>query len=75
MQPDLDLGKCVKVGARNVPRSEKDLDRAFGCPTIRTDIPGKKQKSVADYQNYGDEKEAVDLLFPATFTEIGVDET
>jgi len=30
---------------------------------------------VADYQNYGDEPEAVDLLFPATNVEVGVSET
>ncbi len=73
--PDRDLGRCTKIGARNIPRTEADQDRAFGCPTIRTDISGRKQKSVADYQNYGDEPEAVDLLFPATMTEIGIDET
>lgn len=32
----------------------------------------KKRKSVADHQNYGDEPEAIDILFPATFTELGV---
>ena len=72
--PDNDLGRCTKEGSRNVVRSDADMDRAFGCPTIRNDIPGKKQKSVADYQNYGDEPEAVDLLFPATHVEIGVSE-
>lgn len=34
----------------------------------------KKMKSVADHQNYGDEPEAIDILFPATFTELGVTE-
>jgi hypothetical protein len=29
---------------------------------------------VADYANYGDEPEAVDLLFPSTFTELGITE-
>jgi len=29
---------------------------------------------VADYANYGDEPEAVDLLFPSTFTEVGIEE-
>ena len=72
--PDSDLGVCVKIGSRNVVRTDADMHRAFGCPTIRTDIPGRKQKSVADYQNYGDEPEAVDLLFPASHTEIGIDE-
>jgi hypothetical protein len=43
-------------------------------PTIRTDIPYKVWRSVADYANYGDEPEVVDLLFPQTHTEIGITE-
>ena len=30
-------------------------NRAFGTPSIRTDIPKKDVRSVADTQNYGDE--------------------
>lgn len=30
---------------------------------------------MADYSNYGDEPEAVDLLFPSTFTELGIEES
>jgi len=56
-------------------RKPEDADRAFGCPTIRVDIPYKQVRSVADYANYGDEPEAVDLLFPSTFTEVGVEES
>ena len=55
-------------------RRPEDKNRSFGCPTIRTDIPYKEFKSVADYQNYGDEPEAVDLLFPSTFQEMGITE-
>lgn len=55
-------------------RNEEDQHRTFGCPTVRTDIPKKKLKSVADHQNYGDEPEAVDVLFPSSHTEIGIDE-
>ena len=70
LQPDKDLGKSIKQGTiRNV-----DTNRVFGVPTIRTDIPFKEKRSVADYQNYGDEPEAIDLLFPSTFTEIGITE-
>lgn len=32
-------------------------------------------RSVADYSNYGDEPEAVDLLFPSTATEFGITES
>ena len=74
MVPDKDLGKCVKSGCRNEVRRPEDASRAFGAPTIRTDIPFKEKKSVADHTNYGDEPEAVDLLFPNTFTELGISE-
>ena len=49
LEPDNDLGRCTKIGSRNVVRCEADKDRVFGCPTIRTDIPMKKMKSVADH--------------------------
>jgi len=29
---------------------------------------------MADYQNYGDEPEAIDLLYPATFAELSISE-
>jgi EF-hand domain-containing family member B len=59
---------------RNTVRCEADAQRTFGCPSIRTDIPNKRLKSVADHQNYGDEPEAIDLLSPATFVEYGISE-
>lgn len=74
LEPDRDLGKCVKEGCRNVVRHDGDRDRIFGVPTIRLDIPQKAQKSVADHQNYGDEVEAIELLYPSTFTELGITE-
>jgi len=57
-------------------REEKDKYRSFGVPTIRKDVPFKDpaKKSVADYQNYGDEPEAVDLLFPSNYSELGIQE-
>ncbi|CDW85169.1 UNKNOWN [Stylonychia lemnae] len=74
LQPDADLGKCTKLGTRNQVRKPEDTNRVFGCPTIRTDIPTREKRSVADYTNYGDEPEAIDLLFPQTFTEMGITE-
>lgn len=74
VQPDSDLGKSVKPNCRNVVRREEDRYRSFGLPTIRKDIPEKGFRSVADYQNYGDEPEAVDLLFPSNYTELGIQE-
>ncbi len=74
MAPDQDLGRCVKPGSRNQVRRPEDSNRTFGCPTIRTDIPFKEKRSVADYNNYGDEPEAIDILFPSTYTEMGITE-
>ena len=74
VEPDRDLGFSVKPNCRNVVRKEEDRHRSFGVPTIRKDIPTKEFRSVADYQNYGDEPEAVDLLFPSNYSEIGIQE-
>ncbi len=49
VQPDKDLGKCTKPGSMNVVRKPEDWNRSFGTPTIRTDIPYKEKRSVADY--------------------------
>lgn len=72
--PDHDLGKSTKPNCTNSVRKPQDETRSFGCPTIRTDIPFKITRSVADYSNYGDEPEVIDLLFPQTHTEIGITE-
>jgi len=63
------------MNCTNNVRKPEDKDRAFGYPTIRKDIPFKVVRSVADYANYGDEPEAVDLLFPSTFNELGIEES
>uniref|UniRef100_A0A7S3FSN4 EFHB C-terminal EF-hand domain-containing protein n=1 Tax=Strombidium rassoulzadegani TaxID=1082188 RepID=A0A7S3FSN4_9SPIT len=75
VKADKDLGFSIKPNCRNVVRNEGDINRSFGIPTIRKDIPNKDFRSVADYQNYGDEPEAVDLLFPSNYSEIGIQET
>ena len=74
LEPDRDIGKCVKPGSRNMVRCEADRERAFGTPTIRTDIPMKVFRSVANYQNYGDEPEVIDIMNPATPLEHGISE-
>jgi hypothetical protein len=33
----------------NIVRKPEDVNRAFGTPTVRTDIPYKEKRSVADY--------------------------
>ena len=74
LQPDHDLGCSMKPNCTNQVRRPEDADRAFGLPTVRVDIPYKAVKSVADFQNYGDEPEAVDLMYQATAAEIGITE-
>jgi len=67
--PDQDLGRCTKVGRRNLT-TEK---RAFGVPSIRTDMeapPGRR--SLAEMTNYGDECGAAAVLNPQRFDNKGV---
>ncbi len=49
LNADRDLGTCTKTGCRNVVRRPEDNGRVFGVPTIRTDIPYKEKRSVADH--------------------------
>ena len=53
-QPDNDLGKSITPGFRNAIAE----GRAFGVPTVRSDIETYAQRSVADTQNYGDDPSA-----------------
>jgi len=66
--PDPDLGTCLKVGRRN----QTVETRAFGCPSIRNDIPRPRVRSVADCQNYGNEVGASALLNPQRFELVGI---
>jgi len=50
IEPDHDLGRASKPGCRNLVRKPEDAHRSFGLPTIRTDIPYKAFRSVADFQ-------------------------
>lgn len=49
LMPDNDLGRSTKPNCRNLVRKEEDAHRSFGVPTIRTDIPYKEFRSVADF--------------------------
>jgi len=69
-QPDQDLGKSITPGFRNITAES----RAFGTPTIRSDIPPYAKKSLADNQNYGDDVNAAQLLNPSEFASFGVDD-
>lgn len=49
LKPDPGLGKSIKPNNRNLVRKEEDRHRAFGLPSIRTDIPKRSFLSVANY--------------------------
>lgn len=68
--PDADLGKSLREGWRNVAPEGK----TFGVPSIRTDIPMPKAKSVANTVNFGNEPDALQLLRPPRSVERGVHE-
>ena len=50
-------------------------DRAYGCPSIRNDIPtvAISKRSLADSQNYGDDVPAQDLINPPAFSDLSID--
>ena len=74
LQPDKNLGITNRPGFRNVTKPG-DEHRVFGVPSIRSDVPKKAQKSVADHTNYGDENSAVQVLFPQHINSFGCDDS
>lgn len=72
-QPDHDLGKSITPGFRNISLK----DRAYGCPSIRTDLPkgDPMKRSVSDSQNYGDDVPAQDLISPPAFSDMALEPT
>lgn len=68
--PDLDLGKCITVGRRNIT----DGIRSYGTPSVRNDIqpPPPEKRSLADNQNYGDEAGTGPLLNPTMFESMSI---
>lgn len=66
-RPDPTVGRSLRAHA------EVD-DRSFGVPTVRRDVPKPRMISVSDHQNYGDDSNAQDLLYPSTFACRGVDD-
>ena len=68
--PDQDLGRCLKPGRRNFTKET----RAFGVPSVRTDLPAppRNRRSVADQRSFGDDASTAALLNPQRFDSIGV---
>jgi len=46
--------------------------RAYGVPTIRSDLPAPTTRRVADTTNYGDESDAYGLINPSIYSNRGV---
>mmetsp|Transcript_57627 Transcript_57627/g.122560 ORF Transcript_57627/g.122560 Transcript_57627/m.122560 type:complete len:489 (-) Transcript_57627:120-1586(-) len=71
--PDYDLGRCTKVGKRNITKET----RAFGVPSIRNDIPAPhpSKRSIADDCSYGDEPSAAVILSPQRFDTLGISDS
>ena len=69
--PDHDLGKSITPGFRNISME----DRAYGCPSIRTDLPkgDPNKRSVSDSQNDGDDVPAQDLISPPAFSDMALE--
>ena len=53
---------------------EYGIDKTFGIPSIRNDLPKKKFVSVTDTNNYGNEKDAFELLYPHPCAPRGIDD-
>lgn len=82
-QPDADLGKSLREGFRNIPPAAADgsIDsraagggRAYGLPSVRTDLHPPARASIANAQNYGNEADAAALLSPCSTADRGVNE-
>jgi len=69
-RPDRDLGKSITPGFRNISFE----DRAYGCPSIRSDVPKlpAEKRSLADSQNYGDDVPCQDLINPPAFSDLSI---
>jgi EF-hand domain-containing family member B len=67
---DPDLGCSQTVGWRNVTTET----RAYGCPSIRSDVEPPATRSVADNNNYGDDVPAEFLLYPPQFASLGIED-
>jgi len=70
-QPDDDLGRCTARGRRNYLSQEP-----LGVPTVRSDVKTvpRHMRSLLCTTHYGDDDEAVNLLYPGKFDSKGVND-
>ncbi|KAG9476173.1 hypothetical protein GDO78_002976 [Eleutherodactylus coqui] len=52
-----------------VGRPESSCMKTYGIPTIRTDLAPPRFHRISDRTNYGDESNALGLLYPSIFTQ------
>ena len=66
VSPDVDLGRDYHYACKlkNLQPIERDPNKVYGVPTIRSDLKPKEVKSVCDLNNYGDEPDVYELLYP-----------
>jgi len=70
-QPDADLGRSIVPGRRNFVTKAP-----LGIPTVRTDIkaPPLERRSVSNSTNWGDDPDALGVIFPGKYQWKGVNE-
>lgn len=76
MAPDPDLGRntCYAQKLKALQPIERDPNKTYGIPSIRSDLQKKERVSVCDVKNYGDEKDAFELLYPHPCAPRGIDD-
>jgi len=73
IQGEDDVGRptCKSATLRRLKQAVDD-SRAFGCPSIRTDLPKPSERKVTNNNNYGDDASASSLLRPDPFLSNGI---
>ncbi|MCQ2821485.1 MAG: DUF1002 domain-containing protein [archaeon] len=73
--PDIDLGRSSHYASKlkNGQPLEVDPNRVCGIPSIRKDLVKGSKPSILNMNNYGDEKDAYELLYPHPCAVRGLD--
>ena len=76
LEPDPDLGRDVHYAQKlkALQPIKRDPNKVYGIPSIRSDLPKKDFVSVCDLNNYGNEKDAFELLYPHPCATRGLDD-
>ncbi|XP_039662504.1 EF-hand domain-containing family member B isoform X5 [Perca fluviatilis] len=70
--PDHFITSSTLIGSVSDPSTSSS--RAYGIPSVRSDLPAPRIKRVSDHNNYGDTSTAADLLHPSVHALRGVHE-